>query len=148
MSKEIIFPGQDDAAVAEWVASQLGQPGKDWGKPKAFGVLEDGKLIGGVVMNYYSGHDIVLHVASTTPRWLDRRLLRHIFHYVFEVCGCIRATSVVDKSNKHVLKFDIDLGFTPEGTLRSGGTDGKDDLIVFGMLKSECKWLDKEPIDG
>jgi RimJ/RimL family protein N-acetyltransferase len=37
-------------------------------------------------------------------------------------------------------KFDEHVGFIQEGVIRQAFEDGED-AILYGMLKSECKWI-------
>jgi RimJ/RimL family protein N-acetyltransferase len=105
------------------------------------GMLEDGKLIAGVVFNMYMGNGIMLHVAADKPGWLNREFLRATFAYPFKQLKCARVTGLVRTDNKDAQRFDEHLGFKKEGVIRKGDDDGCD-LIIYGMLKEECRWLD------
>ena len=49
---------------------------------------------------------------------------------------------LVPAKNKAALRFDLHLGFKQEGIIRNALPD--DDIILLGMLKSECIYLPKQ----
>lgn len=81
--------------------------------------------------------------AGTHPRWLTKNLLLFGFGYVFGQLGCKRMNTVTPASNVKARRVDEKLGFVQEGRIREALPDG-DDLIIYGMLKSECKWYKGE----
>ena len=128
----------DGEHVAKWVGERLAI--LDWGSCTAIGVERSGELIAGVVYNRYSWPDICMHVAAVEKSgWLTKRNLAVFFGYPFNQLNCKRVTALVPSKNAHALQFDLKLGFQYEGFLRDGMPD--DDLIVLGMLKKDCKWL-------
>lgn len=139
--KHIIYPGEANDYIGTWVANKLKLDVNRWDSYQAFGVIKEQELIAGVILNRFNGNDITLHVASIDKAWLSKEFLYHLFHYVFDVCGCLRCTSLVDAKNIHVLDFDNKLGFIQEGKARKAGRDG-DDLIILGMLREECRFLE------
>lgn len=72
------------------------------------------------------------------PGWLSRSLLRAVFGYVFGQVGCERITGRIDDTNTVAVEQSKRLGFVLEGTLRNAHPSG--DVLVFGMLKSECRY--------
>lgn len=137
--RRIIHPGQDDARIGAWVGERTGQT--DWGLFKAFGVESEGMLVAGVVFNQYRHPGISMHVAGEGGHWLSRSLLRELFDYAFNACGCLRVTGLVRADALNVLKFDKKIGFKFEGRIRRGAADGTD-LILLGMLREECRFID------
>lgn len=83
--------------------------------------------------------DIRMHVAAE-GYWLSRTALSVFFGYPFQGLGVRRATALVEKKNKKARTLDEKLGFRYEGCVRYGAENG-DHLILYGMLKPECKWL-------
>lgn len=126
--------------VSRFVSENI--PGKDAFLPTDpnVGMLKDGKLIAGCVFNMYTGTGICMHVAATENGWLNREFLRACFSYPFLQLGCQRVTGLVRTDNKAAQRFDEHLGFKREGLLRQAEEDGCD-LILYGMLKSECRWI-------
>nr|DAG45496.1 MAG TPA: acetyltransferase [Caudoviricetes sp.] len=108
----------------------------------SIGLLENGKLVGGVVYNQYTGNGIAMHVAGLRKGWITRRFIRAAFEFPFVYLGCARVTGLVRTDNPVALDFDKRLGFVEEGVIRKGDDDGCD-LILLGMLKEECRWIRK-----
>jgi len=127
--------------VIPWVGSRIDED--DFGeKPVALGLEENGKLIAGVVFNWYTGASICMHVAAEPgKRWLTRDFLFRVFAYPFLQLECNRVTGLVRTDNLTAQRFDEQLGFVREGVIRKGATDGTD-FILYGMLKEECRWLE------
>lgn len=110
-----------------------------WGNEYvAMGWERHGELVSGVVYNHFSGNDIAMHVCGT-GFWATRAALKVYFEYPFLQLKCQRVTAYVASKNAKCLTLVNRLGFTPEGRLREGLPD--DDLMVFGMLRRECRWL-------
>lgn len=114
---DIVFA--QDAYVRDWVANQLGQPGFAGNYMNAFGVAEDGVLIGGTVFhNYYPKEGVVeMSSAAISPKWLCRRMLRTIFTYAFDMLECQMAVIRVSADNTRMLNiakaFDFNLYTIP-----------------------------------
>ena len=106
----------------------------------SIGVIEDGEIVGGVVYSMYTGNGIMMNVASSNRRWLTRTFLRAAFAYPFKQLGCTRVSGLVRVDNADAQRFDEHLGFVREGLIRRGDDDGTD-LILYGMLREECRWL-------
>ena len=98
----------------------------------------------GIIFNNYraQSRDIHLTIATNSPRWMNRKVLKAIFGYVFIQQGCVRLTLMIGRKNKKARKLAIGLGFKQEGVIRKA-MDGIQDAIVYGMLHKECKWLEK-----
>ncbi|WP_090551239.1 GNAT family N-acetyltransferase [Paraburkholderia caballeronis] len=127
--------------VMRFVADRTDEPDgyRDY---SAIGLARDGDLVAGVVFNYFTGAAVLMHVASDGSRhWMTRDYLRACFAYPFVQLQCRRVTGLVRADNVAAQRFDEHLGFRREGMLRQGATDGCD-LIVYGMLASECRFLD------
>jgi RimJ/RimL family protein N-acetyltransferase len=132
--------------VGEWVRERVALS-QGWGEwYSAIGLERDGELVAGVVYNYYSVYDIAMHVASDgSRRWMTKDFLRAVFSYPFVQLGCKRVTGYVLSRNTAARRFDEHIGFVREGVMRQAG--GDDDVIVYGMLESECRWhLDKKEL--
>lgn len=108
----------------------------------AIGLEHDGELIAGVVFDNKSGSNIHMHVASNgTRHWMTPAYMAACFRYAFVQEKCNRITGLVRADNVDAQRFDEHLGFKREGQLRAACTDGTD-LIVYGMLKSECRYIE------
>jgi RimJ/RimL family protein N-acetyltransferase len=103
-----------------------------------------GELLAGVWFDQFNGANMNMHVAARpNRRWMTREFLYAAFSYPFERCGVKRVTGLVDASNTDARRFDEHLGFELEATLKDGCPNG--DLLVYRMMKNDCKWLRLKP---
>lgn len=129
-----------DRRVAEWVMKKA--PHADYlADYVAIGLEEDGSLVAGVVYNEYRGNSIHVSIASSHPKWANRKTLFAFFAYPFLQLKVKRLTAYTGKSMASVRKFLERLGFVMEGTMRQGFVD--DDCVIYGMLKDECRWIER-----
>lgn len=131
----------EDARVAKWVGDIV----EEIYHPEAatIGLEEDGELIAGVVFDHYTGPSISMHVAAIPgKRWMTKDFLWRCFAYPFLQLQCNRITGLVRVDNLAAQKFDEHLGFQREGLIRKAAKDGTD-YILYGMLREECRWLEK-----
>jgi RimJ/RimL family protein N-acetyltransferase len=141
MAIEFVY-GEDDR-VAQWAAARIGVK---FQKCTAIGVERNGELIAAVVYDRYSGNDLCMHVAAIpSARWATKDAMYRFFAYPFLQLGVTRVTGLVAADNAAARKFDEHIGFVFEGTMRRGMADGTD-LIVYGMLRDECRWINHEPV--
>ncbi len=103
----------------------------------AIGYERAGHLRGGVVFTQYSGANIVMACALEAP--LTRMFLRAMFIYPFLQLGCRRMTLLIDEDNKKSIRLVEHVGFKQEGRMREAMPRG--DVLVYGLLKSECRFL-------
>jgi RimJ/RimL family protein N-acetyltransferase len=135
--KRVIY-GENDRVVS-WVAQRIDE--QRFEGAIGIGLEEDGELIAGVVFNMYTGPSICMHVAAVPgKRWMTREYLWRCFAYPFVQLECRRITGLVRVDNLEAQKFDEHLGFKREGLLRQACDDGTD-MILYGMLKSECRFI-------
>lgn len=129
--------------VAKFVSDHI--PGADEFPPDTpnIGFLIDGELVGGVCYNMYTRTGIAMHVAFKRKGCVCKRFIQAAFRHPFVQLKCRRVTGLVRTDNYEAQRFDEALGFKREGVLRKADDDGCD-LIVYGMLAEECKWLKGE----
>lgn len=125
-----------------WVASEVG---KVWHGPqhgRALGWMSDeGALVAGVSFTNYDGTNVWLDCAADEKtRWLDRRGLFAIFHYVFEQLQCVRCSVMIPENNEKSLKVAQQAGFEYEATLVRAAPEGKN-MLVLRMFRENCPWL-------
>lgn len=129
----------DSSAVGEWVRERVSHV-DEWGPFTAIGLERDGELIAGTVYNHYTGANVMMSFAAIPGRrWLTRSYLRAMFRYPFAQLGVRRVTGFVASKNADSLRFSRHLGAREEGVMRQALPD--DDLVIFGMLREECRWL-------
>ncbi len=115
---------------------------RDWlGKHFTYGLIVDGKIVGALIF-----HDIRVNcevwwtIYTEDKRWCNRRMLKFMFALAFNALKCRRISISVSSKNLNCLNLVKKLGFKQEGILRNARDNG-DDNVLFGMLKTECKWL-------
>lgn len=110
---------------------------------KAIGRLRNGDISVVVVYDTFSKAGCCMHIASdNSRRWATRSFLAEVFYYPFVTCDFLRVTGLVPVRNRQALSFDKKLGFQFEGVMRNADVD--DDIVVLGMLRSECIFIPKE----
>lgn len=108
---------------------------------KAIGVTRNGEICGVAVFDNFSVGSCCVSVASDgSRRWITREFLIRVFAYPFLQLGYRRLTCFIAASNRDSIRLCQHLGWVREGVLRQGSPDG-DDLIVLGLLRSECRFL-------
>jgi RimJ/RimL family protein N-acetyltransferase len=127
--------------VKRWVGKRVGI--SEFGPSVALGVMRGDELIAGVVYNNYRETNIEATIASSTPKWCTRGVLRGIFWYPFCQLNMGRLTAITESTNQPVRAFLCHLGFREEGTMRRAFRAGAD-AVIYGMLREECRWLDRE----
>jgi hypothetical protein len=134
--------------VGAYVTEQTGME-LQAGMYSAFMIVNDQQdFVAGVVLTNFRKTDIEISCASETPQAWKPTVCKAIFTYVFEQLGCVRCTSITVKGNKRARTFLEGLGFQLEGNVRLG-YDGRRDALIYGLLRSECRFLaDEEHADG
>jgi RimJ/RimL family protein N-acetyltransferase len=129
----------DTERIMRFVSYRLNWPG-EWGWALGAGVERDGDLIGGVVLSHYTpGIDIYLACAGDRG-WLGRDIIRVAFEFPFLSLGVPRVTALGAVSSRKSSALLLGLGFQVEGRMRRAAPGG-DDLMVYGMLREECRWI-------
>lgn len=136
--------GQDEI-ISAWVARQLKQPDDYFNPCRAIGIMKDDDIIAGVIYNNQQKHQgipfmLEMSIASVDKRWATRHNLKALFSYPFAQLRLERVNTQCDSSDKGLIMFNKRLGFKPEG-LHKGALAGGGDVVSFGMLKGDCKWL-------
>lgn len=109
----------------------------------AIGVELDGKIAAAVVYDDFTRNGCAFSVASDgKSRWLSRGFLNLVFAYPFLQCGLKRVGSLVSVTNDKAIRLNTGIGMVREGVIRSAGINGED-LIAFGILREECRFLPK-----
>jgi RimJ/RimL family protein N-acetyltransferase len=126
--------------LAEWTRARI--PGVDslGSEYQAIGLVDADRIWAAVVYTDYSGFNICMHVASEGKQWMTRGFLFAVFDYPFNQLRVDRVTAFVASRNKASRHFCERIGFQVEGRLREAHHG--DDLIAYGMLKRECRWIE------
>jgi RimJ/RimL family protein N-acetyltransferase len=132
--------------VMRFVADKVGE--KELFGYSAIGLERDDNLVAGVLYEQHNGPNVMMHVASDGSRhWMTPAYMAACFRYPFLQLGVNRVSGLVRADNKDAQRFDEALGFKAEGVLREAAADGTD-LILYGMLKRECRYLDGKYFDA
>lgn len=129
--------------VGQYITEQTGMELTP-GMYQAFMIVNDSKdFVAGVVFSNFRKTDVEVSCASETPAAWRPEVCRAIFKYVFDQLGCVRCTSITVKGNRKARGFLEGLGFQLEGNVRLG-YDGRRDALIYGLLRSECRFLADE----
>lgn len=143
MSAGIITQPQE--AIGNFVRETLGfDETMRWGEYRTVGLVRNSVLAGAVVYNHFSQYSCCAHIAGRPGRmWMTPEFLYAIFDYPFNGMRLQRLTGLIPERNERAIKFDEHLGFVREGRMRNALADGEA-LLVYGMLREECKWISEE----
>jgi len=79
-----------------------------------------------------------VNIVVMDRRCMTRRALRSIFTAAFS--QAVRLTAEIEPHNRRALRQVQRMGFIYEGYRRMG-LEGSKDVMCYGMLKSDCKYL-------
>ncbi len=103
----------------------------------------EGKLLGGVIYEAYTGASIQAHVAGFEPFWLDRTFLWMMFDYPFNQLKVGKVFCQIRESNEAALEFNLKLGFKEVCRVDDVFPDGA--LVLTSISSAECRWLGLKP---
>lgn len=138
----MILTTDHQATLLDWAADRI-MPGLNW-EPgtKAIGVLEGGIRAVAAFNMFYDG-SCSAHIATDGSRaWANRGVLRAWFEYPFQQCNLSRMTAPIAADNIAAQILALKMGFSFDGRQRAGFL-GKD-VVLLGMLRSECRWIGSE----
>ena len=99
---------------------------------------DEGRIAGVILCHFSSPFEAEFNTAVLDPRCVTRRVLRAVFTALFS--RVVRITAQIAPDNTRSLRSVVRMGFKLEGRMRLA-LDGKRDAVVFGMLKSDCRFL-------
>lgn len=126
--------------IAEFVSDQIGY-GRKTDNFTAIGLMEDEKIIAGVVYSDYNGSNITAAIAGVGKNWLTREFLWFMFYYPFCQAGAKRLTACVEQTNIVSQQFVEHLGFELEFAMKDAGKTG--DMLMYRMFKKDCRYLER-----
>ncbi len=103
----------------------------------------EGKLLGGVIYEGFTGSSIQAHVAGFAPFWLDRTFLWMMFDYPFTQLGVKRVFCQIRETNKAALEFNLKLGFKEVCRIDDVFPDGQ--CVLTSLTRADCRWLNLKP---
>ena len=128
--------------LAAWAQEKM--PGRlGFDAPFCVGVINENQLGAVIVYDNYrpAVKSISVSIVVEDKKVLTRKLLKTLFAYPFFDLQCRRIQAIIDEKNNPSIKLCRQLGFAQEGILRKASPIEGNDLLIFGMLKEECKWL-------
>lgn len=126
----------------DWVRSRISDK-LGFDMPLGMGVRnENGDIIVGIVLDNYriESNSICASFAINDKRAATRNAVKLVFNTAFNLIGVNRITVMIERDNEKSQKAVKQLGFRFEGAMKEASYNQKD-LFVYGMLKSECKWI-------
>jgi hypothetical protein len=99
---------------------------------------DEGGIMGVILCNFSSPFEAEFNTAVVDPRCVTRRVLRAVFTALFS--RVVRVSAQIAPDNTRSLRNVARMGFKLEGHMRLA-LDGKRDAVVFGMLKTDCRFL-------
>jgi len=138
MSDRYVY--DEDERLVAWAEEQIG--GRCREDAVAIGLERDSELRGVAVFDTFTPTSCMVHLASDgSRRWMTRELITRVFAYPFLQCRFRRISCIASETNTDSLRIIRHFGWVQEGVIREGGTEGED-LLLFGMLREECRFLD------
>lgn len=137
----VTFKVDTDSSLTKWVCEGLKET-DEWVRANVtLGIYDKNCLIAGVIYHdIRASQDCWITIYSTNKRWCSRRSLRLIFGFAFNQLKCRRINALVDTDNRSSIRLLKGVGFRKEGLLRQFRENEKD-CYIFGLLKSDCKYL-------
>jgi [ribosomal protein S5]-alanine N-acetyltransferase len=118
---------------------------RDWENQPAWAITRSGEVVGLVSLVFDAGHRIALLGYGIHEKHrglgLTGEAVRAVLDQAFTVHGQLtRVAANTDARNHSSSRLLEKLGFSREGTLRSGGVTAKGELVdgaIYGLLRSE-----------
>lgn len=113
----------------------------DFDHPRWFCVTarrDDGTMMGVLACEFKTSFDVHFSTAICDQRCMSRKLLSTIFRALFS--QAVRVTALVHPDNLTAVEQTRRMGFVYEGFMRLG-VEGTRDALMFGMLRSDCRFL-------
>jgi hypothetical protein len=124
----------------KWVGERIGV--SDFGDCETMGIIEDGKIVVGLAWCEYKKDlgSISMCLAIDTQRVITKGIMKQVFSYAFDYLGVRRITNTCSINNAKAQMINLRAGFKKEGLMRQAYHDGSD-MLVFGMLREDCRYL-------
>jgi len=111
--------------------------------PVISSVSEDGRLLGGVIYDGFTGSCIFIHQAGFSKHWMCRDMLWAAFDYPFVQLGVTKLAGTIPSTNGPLLDINLRLGFSIETKIEDGYPGA--DMLILAMRRDECRWLKLKP---
>ena len=136
--------GNDRQRGLEWAVPRLNAGPGDWDRASCLILEKDGDITAVAVYNrWYPKNSVEISIAAVGGQWLTRPFLAAVFRNPFVEWEMRRVGSSIAAHNFRSIRFCEHLGFQREGCIRQAAPNGQD-LYIYGLLKSECRYLGPE----
>lgn len=105
---------------------------------------KNGKRMGGVIFQNYTGESIAMHSAGWDDHWINRDMIFVTFDYPYNQLGVKRIFGQVPEDNWHAQRFNSKLGFKPIARIE-GVYKHNIACIVMRMDREDCRLLKVKP---
>jgi len=105
---------------------------------------KNGKRMGGVVYQNYTGESIAMHSAGWDDHWINRDMLFVTFDYPFNQLGVKRIFGQVPETNGHAQEFNLKVGFKYV-TRIEGVFPHNVACMVMCLEREDCRFLKLKP---
>lgn len=103
----------NDAAIADWTYKTFNLI--PYPINRAFGIVEDGKLVGGVLFQNFNGYNV--EMCYYGPQTLSLGIVRSLARVAVSF-NVSRGTVITSKRNRRLMKSLVRIGFKLEGSQR------------------------------
>lgn len=111
---------------------------RDYSPPSVvFAIERNDSVVGAVAFHTFNGPDIEATVCGR--KCWSPAVWGTLADYAFNQAGCVRMTVKCRRSDACTQRLAMKFGFVFEGIKRRNY--GTEDAAMFGMLRSECRWL-------
>lgn len=110
---------------------------------KMIGWVKNNKLAMVVGFNGFFGKICNIHVAMLPEfHFTPKVMLKEVFNYVFNTSQRELVLGILNSNNHEAIRYDEHLGFTELSRI-PGMHDEGGDVVVLGMYKQDCKYLEE-----
>ena len=111
---------------------------QDFGECKTIAFKKDWLAV--VVYNALDESNLGISIATDSPKWCSKAVLKVIFGFPFIQLGVNRITATIRETNEKSTELVKRLGFILEGQLQKYYATGET-AMIYGMTKDNCRWL-------
>lgn len=129
-----------DEVLCAWVAQRIASMPRGFEKTaRAVGVMDDVLIAAVIYHDYYPENGTCqISVASDSPRWAQRGIIRALLSVPFEQYGVQKLWSSMRQDNKRAIRFNHGIGFKQEAVLRHHYGHGQH-AVITSMLDKEYR---------
>jgi len=131
------YDTSQDPRYLEYVSELTGT--KSFSNCKTIAFWGDG-LLAVVIYNALEEKNCGISIATSSPKWCTKLVLKAIFGFPFIQLKLARVTATIRESNAKSRSLVERLGFILEGELKQYYENGES-AMIYGLTKDDCRWL-------